>query len=241
VTTEDARPPRQGFLAGTVPVWLLLLFLLALLGLGIALALESAAARRNGLAADSLVAARDTTRLVAPLRGQIAGLAAERAVWQRRAIQAELAADSLDRKLKQRPKAAADVAVVVRVDTLRDTTVVRRDDADTRMASFHQYRAPFRIWSDVTLPATGPGSLETIVLMDSLNLIARVICGASQNGITPATIEIRGPAWAGIGIRQPQTDPGVCNPRRDVSVGLRVPAWTHVITAVLFFFFGLQF
>jgi len=175
---------------------------------------ERGRAHANGLRADSLEAAVDTTRY-------------EAGVWQRRLLQAEITRDSLDRLLKQRP--AVRIVTVVQVDTVRETVEAPVTGDTIRRATFRLRQPPFTLGASVALPAPpATGTLTADIALDPLPLSLRIGCGEARGGIRPATASIEAPPWARISLDQVQGRPEVCNPQTTT----RSTPWWAVLLGV---------
>ena len=178
--------------------WLAGLFALALTAALITGARYRAAAVRAAFVADSIEAAADTTRQ-------------ERWGAERRAIQAELARDSLDKALKRSTALRGVVRIVTPPDTIR-LEAPTTDSADLRFGHFDSYRPPYRIHADVSLPPPpGIGVLDLTITPDTAVIGLRVQCGEAVRGIRPATIVVSPPDWMDAYIDTAQVTPLACN------------------------------
>jgi hypothetical protein len=163
-------------------------------------------AAASALRADSLVAAADTTRLVA-----IRGLTK---IYERRVIQERQVADSLDRLLRR--ERIARVGLVATVRAL-DTTLTGHVTADSldnvRVAQWPPtYQPPFTIEARVELPRPpAEATLQIGVRVDPVRLGLRLGCGsAGRDGIRPASVAVEAPTWATIRLEQVSQSPDLC-------------------------------
>lgn len=172
------------------------------------------ALERNGrlaLTADTLEAVRDTSRRVLIAA---AVLDTDRIATQRRAVQVEQRADSLDRALHLSRMAKAELTA--RVDSLRvqlsSVAPVVEDPAGERAASFVIDSAPFHVRADVYMPKPPEAARLTLaVTLDTLPLEVRLGCaGANAAGIRSASVTVIGPRWANLSLGRVEQDPGVC-------------------------------
>lgn len=187
----------------------LLIILLLLVAAGSLLYAQMTANRYRdaALRADSLEAAADTARLL-----HLAALGDSTNAWQRRVLQVEIRADSLDRALQQRP--VVRVAGRVRVDTLRftDTVEVAEVRVDTvRTFQWSGRDGPFLIAGDARIyPARG--IFNAVVSMpEPVEIGVRINCISSQ-GIQGASVLLTAPDPFHVIPGQVQQDPVVCNP-----------------------------
>jgi len=189
------------------------------------------AAIRAGLAADTLVASRDTTRV---LSLELASLGESLAVVQRRAVQVDQRADALDRALgverAARDSVTASIASfqgIVRTDTvvviepepggagagLPSGSVAGRGQDSVRRGTFDIRQAPYTVHAVVGLPVPpATGMMAVAIDLDTLRLDVRLGCGApSADGVRGASAIVTGPAWVGIQLGRVEQTPGVCN------------------------------
>ncbi len=168
-----------------------------------------AAQTRAGLVTDSLVAARDTTRLVAELRHDVM-------VYEHRVVQSKLAVDSLDRLLKQASKSRANMAVAVAAyqDTMKST--VREDSASVRYAEFRTYSRPYSIYAEVAIPQPAPDAvsqMELQIQLDTARMGVRLSCALDKNGLNYAKFQVVVEDWLNVRVDGVQQDPNICNPQ----------------------------
>jgi len=173
----------------------------------------------HALAADTLRASRDTSRLLQIRLGD-----SLRAV-QRLVVQREQASDALDRELKQQRLALAQLSVSLQQlrATVRSAAPTREDSSGTRAASFQVRQPPYTVDAQVTLPPPpGAGSLEIQVAVDSAQLELRLGCtAANAEGIRSAQATVTGPPWLPIRVGRVEQDAGLCRspalePRRSL-------------------------
>jgi hypothetical protein len=167
-------------------------------------------AQQAALARDSAEAAADSTRAAA-VRVQTV-LGAELAAVQRRAVQQRERADSINRALGLERQAR--VQVELRVDSLLAvaTAAVTADSADSvRRARFEVREAPYSATADVVLPRPpGVGQLSLRVGLDPAPIELRIGCGASRDGVRPATVTAVGPRWLSLELASVEQDPAAC-------------------------------
>ena len=193
---------------------------------------RNAALRREALARDREEAERDSTREL------VLGVMAESVrVFQRRAVQGAVRADSLDRALgverMARVQLAAEIgafraklsaptaAMDVRAPDTRATETTATDSSrDVRRAVFDERREPYRVHAEVELPRPpGLGVMDVSVEVDSMVLDVRVGCGApggnglnAGDGVRAATVSVMPPAWARVRLTRVEQDERVCSP-----------------------------
>jgi hypothetical protein len=172
-------------------------------------------ARDTALHADSIEAARDTSRAVL-FSGTVAALGDSVRFYQRRVIQRAQVADSLDRALGL--ERAARYRVEAQVTALRAEAraVVQAspDSTDVRTAKFGIRQEPFYIEAAVTLPRPpAEGTINARVVVDSAVFEARVGCGAAgPTGVRAATLSLAGPKWVEVRLAKLEQDARVCSP-----------------------------
>lgn len=148
------------------------------------------------LRADSVEAALDHSRVV---RGVLAD---SLMLVTRRAVQSEIQRDSLDRKLKVRTRATADVSVhipVITADSVKGTQ-------DYTRLTFDTYERPFTIHAEVSLADT---SAAFNIRTDTASLHLRLTC--EDGDVKKARAFVSGPDWLNMNITGVQQDPVVCN------------------------------
>jgi hypothetical protein len=163
-------------------------------------------AAASALRSDSLVAAADTTRLVA-----VRGLTR---IYERRVIQERQRADSIDRLLKRERIARVGMELRVRaVDTIISGYVLVDVADSVRIAVWAQFRdPPYTIAAQATVPR--PPALATLrlgIALDSIPLRVRLGCGpAGADGIRPATVATEVPDWAVLKVNTASQSPDLC-------------------------------
>ena len=178
------------------------LALAAVGGLGYMFMDSRAKVREYSLRADSLQAVADTTRLVSAN------------TWERRAIQAELERDDLDRELEQVRMSTVETTVLidtVYVETEADTTETLADG--TRYALFETYRKPLSAKLQVWLPEPpGAARLSMTTALDPIPLTVDVTCSESvyDSSVRRAMFRANGPEWADIRMNTGTVEPTVC-------------------------------
>ena len=170
-------------------------------------------ARRVALSADSIEAARDSSRAVL-LSGAESLLGDSLRVYQRRIVQVGQRADSLDRALGL--ERAARYRVEATIAPLREravAAVVGSPVDSVRSGAFSLYQPPFHVEAAVALPVPpAEGRMDIAVQLDTAVLEARVGCGApGVAGVRPATLSLAGPAWAHVRIMRVEQEAQVCS------------------------------
>jgi hypothetical protein len=170
---------------------------------------ERERSRTSALLADSIQAARDTSRAVLL---SVAGDSVR--VYQRRIVQSRQRSDSLDRALGV--ERAARYRIAAEVTELRTQIAARvTAGADSvRSATFRARDGPFYIDAAVTLPPPpGDGRMTVRVSVDTAVIEARVGCGPADGaGVSPATLNLAGPRWMTLRLGPLEQDPQVCSP-----------------------------
>lgn len=162
---------------------------------------------------DSLEAVNDTTREIKNI------LADSLRYFERRAVQTELEADSLDKALERESRVRANAEA--RVDSLESviaSSSVSEDSLGVRTASFDFYDEPYTIDAEIVMPPP-PRSANLIlnVKLDPIPLSFRVGCSENPDtDIKRATIGITTPDWAEVELKEVTQEPGVCNPQVEV-------------------------
>lgn len=158
------------------------------------------------LTSDSLEAVLDTTRF-------------ENGVYQRRIVQSNLKADSLDKKLKLESKMRARLEV--QLANVTDTANVESDttvgDEDTHAVSIHRYKEPITLDEHIAVNGDGVKDkwfIDWNAKIDPITLKPRIACGAEDAlGLRKATLAVEAPSFATIAIDSVQQSPGVCSPK----------------------------
>lgn len=181
-------------------------------------------ARGNALRADSTAAATDSTRAMVARAKKILGdsiTGVERRAWQ-----AKIQRDALDKALKRVTEAKTNVVVALKDLRVSDTTSRVLDSGDTRTATFTVDSVPYHAVATVALPpAPKPGRFTLDIRSDPAKIGVRIQCGKpSGAGIRPATVGVTTPPWLSAQIDSPQFSPDVCNPEKEK--GWKLPWWT---------------
>lgn len=162
--------------------------------------------RSADLRADSIAAAADTTRVIYRDSLQLV---------TRRAVQAEVEKDRIDRALGLERRVTSTLSLVI--DSLRTQryAAVDVDSADARHASWHVREEPWTADIEVVLP-TPPDSatLRLALALDPVGVTVRVGCGRAPagGGVRPAEVAVEGPLWARLELSGVVLDPEVCSP-----------------------------
>jgi hypothetical protein len=168
--------------------------------------------RKVALARDSVEAVRDTGR-VFYMKGP--GDDSLRVV-ERRAVQAEQRADSLDRLLGTEHVARVQLAATVRGmhAEVRSETVYVTPGSDERRGTFEVREAPFTVRAEVALPVPpASGRIRVEVAVDSVPLELRLSCGARRDsGVRPASVSVEAPPWATVRLGRVEQAIEVCSP-----------------------------
>ena len=162
------------------------------------------------LRADSLAAARDSTRVI-HIEGVVAG---DLMVVQRRALQAEQRADSLDRALGQVRAGWAQFRTAVRglsAVAKSETVYVSAPDS-ARHATFDLRQEPYTLHAAVEAPPVpAPWTMVARVDLDTIAMDARVGCRrADREGVRSAALTVVAPTWASVRIGRVEQSPEVC-------------------------------
>lgn len=173
--------------------------------------IEGLIVERNAalLAIDSLEAVNDTTRLriVETLQGEIR-------IWERRAVQSENVADSLDEQLQR--QTVARVRAEGRIDEL-ETQVhgIVFDQAEPGQdtlhgAEFNVRQPPYTVWARAVL--SDPPILRLRIQLDTIPLTLRLSCGLQEDGVRRAYASLEAPEWAEVEVTEAVQEPDLCNP-----------------------------
>lgn len=171
--------------------------------------------RRAGFAADSLAAALDTSRRVALSRSDsIRILGDSMTAVGRRAFQVAQRSDALDRAQGLDRVAIANLDAAVRALSVRVTSgaATVTDAAGVRSATFAIDSTPYHGTASVALPATGQGSIDLRIRVDTARLGLRLGCGKATNGIRSAAATLTGPTWLTLRLDRVEQTPDICNP-----------------------------
>ena len=170
------------------------------------------AARAAALRQDAIEAAADTTRRV--LARSFSGAVIAR---ERRAVQAELRADALDRELRRRTAALAVARVAI--DSLAAGVVAEKPaeviGADVRVASYRIDQPPFHVTAiDTVPPPPARPRLALAIRLDAIPMSLRLMCGARDRltGVAPASVLVESPPWAQVTLERVQQAPEICSP-----------------------------
>lgn len=191
------------------------ILLVAAIVLGWRLDRANARERKAGLTADSLAAALDTSHAIALSRADsIRILGDSMTAVGRRAFQVAQRNDALDRAQGLDRVAIAELRAAVRELAIKvgSSAPVVVDDQGTRRASFVIDSTPYRGTADVALPATGSGSIDLRIRIDTARLGVRLGCGSATNGIRSASATLTGPPWLALALGRVEQSPEVCNP-----------------------------
>lgn len=177
--------------------------------------------RRFALQVDSIEASHDKER---------ATFADGLRVVERRAVQAEIARDSLARTLKARDMVKTSASVTVAsIDTsisgITDVQYARKPTMliDSLSADFSLYRTPYTVAARAVLfdpPNTVPPRLTLAVALDTAFIDIRLLCetDAGAAGVHRSKALISSPEWLTVNIRSTQSDPRVCSPPPSINV-----------------------
>jgi len=164
--------------------------------------------RDEALRADKAEALADTTRRL------VTHTAADRALWQRRAVQEAQRADSVDRELGLTRKAYVAATVTIRgLEAAAHAPVT--EDSSARRATFHVREVPFTAEATVALPPPpAAGDLQLRIALDPIPLDLRLECGAAEGGgVHQASAVLSGPPWATVQLGRVEQAPEVCSPK----------------------------
>ena len=194
---------------------IIILLLLGFGGLAIYGQLRANQFRDQAFRADSIAAAADTARMLA-----LATLDSTTNAWQRRIVQVELRADSIDRELRLRP--VVEIPGELRIDTLRiyDTVPAAPPEND----SIQEYRfegddGPFQYIGGAAINIfQRRGIFDVNIYQDEPALVrTRVSCGA-EAGVRSAHVTMFADDPFSLVPGQVQADPDVCNPPQRFSL-----------------------
>jgi hypothetical protein len=182
------------------------------------------------LLVDSLVADADTTRVARALDD------VQRQVFMRRAIQAEMKADALNKKLKTESSVRATLQFFV--DSVyngnADTNVDGLDGdtlPDVLNVEFNGYTPPFKV-SGVTIIdfVEDTAGTKYSVVMDPFKIGMRVECSNKAiNGVRQATVLVDAPLFVRVSLDTLRQSPDVCSPPPSVPIATssnRNKLWT---------------
>lgn len=134
--------------------------------------------------------------------------------YLRRAVQAEVARDSLDKKLKTETKVRIDLELELASGEDADTVMINEDD---EWAQFHGKVAPANVQVDIVWPAKGGDARAHFgVTFDPIRLNVQVKCSIKDSdGVRQAMTLVR-PELAGISAQIVNTtqDRGVCSAKQ---------------------------
>lgn len=199
------------------------LALLVAFGVSLAYALHwRGSSSRNALAYSNELAAHDTTRAQS---GK--ALAAARKLYgdsirsvERRAIQAEIARDALDkatnRNTTTRVTGTATVGAIT--GTTSGTTAGSTrppaglsGDTATRVADYHLYRAPFKLDATARIPYAGSSTLDYTIALDSARITLRLACNRkAERGINAAIATAVTPQWLRLDLTRVEQSADIC-------------------------------
>lgn len=134
-------------------------------------------------------------------------------VLERLVVQRTQQRDALDKALGLERTATVDLRAHVRTleTSTRSTDTVRVTDAGDRRASFDVRETPYTAHADVTLPASGRGSIDLSVRLDTARIRARLGCSTSAtNGVRTATLALEAPRWLELEAPAVEQDAAVC-------------------------------
>lgn len=165
---------------------------------------------------DSLEVASTATR---ELRELAYDLGDQVRIFQRRAFQAELQADELNRRLNR--QARARIRAEARIDSIRAhaEAPVRVDTVtDTRSADFRVRQEPFTVALEVRLPPPPSAAAARVnVNVDPADVGIRVGCREGvDRRIRPASVTVTTPPWLRVNVVDVRQEPEVCTPPLDV-------------------------
>lgn len=152
---------------------------------------------------DSIEAANDTARLV--LQDSLNN------VWERRVIQVELEADSLEQRLRTRP--VVRVTAGVRIDTLHivDTVVAQPSVDSVETYGFEGMDGPFSLRGQAQIFPSRRGVFSmSVVQVDPITVTARVGCEDAA-GFNKAFVALGAQPPFNVVPGEVLQDPNVCN------------------------------
>lgn len=188
------------------------------------------------LRADSVVAAADRTHFVA-----LHALAGTAVGWQRRAVQAAIRADAVDRQLHVSDAARVALQATVTQLRARAAAPVQTSTGDTRTADFRIRQVPYTLTARAELPAPpASANLDVLVALDTAHVQARITCGEMVHDVRPANVLVTGPPWLGLSLDTVASEPRVCSPAPPaISLpGFKVPWWMAPLAFLAGFVLG---
>jgi hypothetical protein len=181
------------------------------------------AVHEQAFKADSAIAAADTTRAVNERAKKVLGDSI-RGV-ERRAWQAEIERNALDKALGRVTQALSNVTFALKELRASGATSRVLESDGVRTATFKVDSVPYHANATVALPpAPQPGRFTLSVKLDPATIGVRVQCGKAKGaGVRPATMTVTTPSWLTAQIDSPQFSPEVCNPEKPRSRWWWVP------------------
>lgn len=137
-----------------------------------------------------------------------------RIAWARRAFQAEVERDDLDRELRTERRATAALTAEIRElrTTAGGTVTIDSARPDIRLVASVIREPPFTVEIRGEI-APDTARLSVVVRVDPIVLEVSHRCGEALNtGIRPAHVTVEGPDWLEISDVLARTDPEACNP-----------------------------
>lgn len=168
-------------------------------------------ARDNAFRADSIAAFSDSTR---SMNAKAQKLLADSLIGvERRAWQAEIQRDALDKALGRTTHALTNMSLAFKDLRAQGVTTRVVESGDLRTATFKVDSTPYHATATVALPpAPAVGAFTLKVKLDPARVGVRIQCGKpSATGIRPATAAVTTPPWLDAELERPQFDPDVCN------------------------------
>jgi hypothetical protein len=163
--------------------------------------LANARAESAAFRADSVEAAASTTQQIGH-------------AYFRRAVQAEVARDAIDRKLKTETKARQDLELQLAGGQTTDTSAITVDPTGASSATFSTKVAPANVDVIVTWPRTGDARAAFTVAFDPIHINASLRCSDLRvDGVRQALVYVE-PVGIDmkVTVRSATQDRGVCQP-----------------------------
>lgn len=175
------------------------------------------------LRSDSLAAVVDTTRHINGV------LSTNLNLVTRRAVQTQLHADSVDKKLDITSRAL--VSMSARVAEIHTSAVAHVSDSNTvRFADFHVRREPFTIDAHASLPAPpATGTLDVDAKVDTARIGVRMACSKGVD-VNSASVYVDTPKWLTVRVDSVKQDAAICNAQME----RHTSKWTKVLNIASF-------
>lgn len=143
-------------------------------------------------------------------------------VYQRRALQAEIERDDLDKELQVAKEASVSTTIIIDTVFIEDTAPVAIDPTDNiRRSLFTIYQEPITAEIEVSLPEPpAQGSIQMMAALDPIPLSLSILCAEEGNlgGVHAASFRVESPKWAEIQLATGTIDPSICSSQVDIDL-----------------------